>query len=392
MLSITSLNSPAAFDNSGYADAAVKSLKHGRCCQSIVPDHIFEHIAANHPKHKVRQNAQDHLDHIREVRKIRHEPRFHNVEEGISKGGDPETILIYDAKHKKALPGTEWKDRTFHHWDESAKRAHDGLSKTYLFFSNELKRNSIDNKGMQLMATVHYKKGYNNAFWTGSDSTKDFKGQMVFGDGDGKIFNDFTIDEDVTAHELGHGVTEYSAGSSTGIATGLNYTDDEAGGLNEAFSDMAGSVVKQYTHNQKAHDADWLIGEHLFKVRDGVRGLRDMVNPGTAYDNPKIGKDLQVKDVPALQQFIAENGKKVDPHIGSGPANRAFALAAIELEEESWKRAYVVMYNTLPLLKPDATYLECAEKSIQVAQTLFHDDPKVEGAFVKAWTAVGVLR
>lgn len=361
------------------------------CC--IVPGHVFKHIAENHHDEKTRNNALEHLIHIGIVRANRHVPHSHEVDVGEAKERTSHTaqIVIYNANHQNQLPGHEWENKGFHHWDDSAKNAYKGLKATYDFFSFTLHRNSIDDQGMQLDASVHYKKNYCNAFWTGS--SEESKGQMAFGDGDGKIFNSFTVDIDVTAHELSHGVTEYFAGSASGHATGLNYTDDEAGGLNEAASDWGGSVVKQFVENQKATNADWLIGEHLFKSKDrNVRALRDMLNPGTAYDNPKIGKDLQVKDVAALEQFKAENKNVVDPHIGSGIPNRAFAVAAIDLEEESWLRAYPVLYHTLPELSPDATYLQCAQKSITVARKMFHDDPKVEGAFIKAWTTVGVLK
>ena len=56
---------------------------------------------------------------------------------------------------------------------------------------------------MPLDATVHYGERYNNAFWNGQ--------QMVFGDGDGELFNRFTIALDVIGHELTHGVTEDEA-------------------------------------------------------------------------------------------------------------------------------------------------------------------------------------
>jgi len=383
-----SINSPS-YEKNSYSDLLDPQQKK-ECCQSIIPDHIFEHLYHHHENEKVRDRALRHLLHIRKVHRKRGAPREHEIEKGAKKVSETATIKIYNAKNNKKLPGTEWKNTSLHHWDQAAKNAHDGLQTTYDFFLNELGRHSIDNQGMPLAATVHYDKNYDNAYWTGS--SKKSKGQMVFGDGDGKIFNNFTNDLDVTAHELAHGVTEYTAGNAFGHATGLNYTPDEPGGLNEAHSDFAGSVVRQYSLKQKAPDADWLIGKDIFKITEGVRALRDMKNPGTAYDNPVIGKDLQVPDVPALQQFIAENGKKVDPHIGSGPANRAFALAAIDLNEESWKRAYPVVYQALASLKPDATYLDCAKQQIAIAKEKYPNDPKVEEAFVKAWRAVGVMK
>ena len=64
-------------------------------------------------------------------------------------------------------------------------------------------RNSINARGMKLDSTVHYGQEYNNAFWNGE--------QMVYGDGDGEIFQRFTKCIDVIGHELTHGVTQYEA-------------------------------------------------------------------------------------------------------------------------------------------------------------------------------------
>jgi len=88
--------------------------------------------------------------------------------------------------------------------DAAVDEAYDGLGHTFDFFWETYQRNSIDDEGLPLSATVHYGKKYNNAFWNGQ--------RMVFGDGDPKLFNRFTISIDVIGHELGHGVTEDETG------------------------------------------------------------------------------------------------------------------------------------------------------------------------------------
>ena len=85
-----------------------------------------------------------------------------------------------------------------------------------------------DAAGMELDATVHYGKNYDNAYWDGE--------RMIFGDGDGKLFNRFTIAVDVIGHELTHGVTGHTAN--------LDY-NGQSGALNESVSDVFGSMVKQ---------------------------------------------------------------------------------------------------------------------------------------------------
>src|SRR5204862_431118 len=73
--------------------------------------------------------------------------------------------------------------------DGGVNEAYDGLGATYDFFAQVYGRNSIDDAGLHLDASVHYGRRYDNAFWNGS--------QMVFGDGDGDLFNRFTIALDV---------------------------------------------------------------------------------------------------------------------------------------------------------------------------------------------------
>ena len=162
---------------------------------------------------------------------------------------------------------------------------------TYNFFKDIFDRNSIDTRGMKLDSTVHYGEDYNNAFWNGT--------QMVYGDGDGDIFQRFTKSIDVIGHELTHGVTQYEAA--------LEY-EGQAGALNESFSDVFGSLVKQYFLKQKVEKADWLIGNGLFTRKVNGIALRSMKEPGTAYDDPTIGKDPQpghMKDY-VKQQVIME--------------------------------------------------------------------------------------
>ncbi len=115
------------------------------------------------------------------------------------------------------------------------------------YIKNKFNRNSIDNNGMDLIGTVHYGGKYNGAFWDGT--------QMVFGDGDGKIFTSFAKSLDVVAHELGHGVVQWTAN--------FDY-HDQPGALYEHYADVFGSVVTQYVENQTAETADWLIGDEIY--------------------------------------------------------------------------------------------------------------------------------
>lgn len=198
---------------------------------------------------------------------------------------------------------------------------------------------------------------------------------MVFGDGDGKLFNRFTISLDVIGHELTHGVTENEAG--------LVYFN-QAGALNESLSDVFGSLVKQYALKQTAKHADWLIGAGLLAA--GVKGkaLRSMAAPGTAYDDPVLGKDPQPAHMKNYVSTTQDNG---GVHINSGIPNHAFYLAATAIGGRAWERAGHIWYNALRdnKLKANAGFAAFARLTVAHAK-----NAKETKAVKNAWNAVGI--
>src|SRR5439155_13900552 len=161
--------------------------------------------------------------------------------------------------------------------DEPANQAFDGSGTTYDFYSEVFSRDSVDDHGLELVSSVHFEVDYDNAFWNGS--------QMVYGDGDDQMFKrgSFTGSLDVMAHELTHGVTQYTAG--------LRYRT-QSGALNESFSDVFGSLVKQRALGQTADQADWLIGEGILGPALPGKALRSMIDPGSAYDGDTQPRDM----------------------------------------------------------------------------------------------------
>src|SRR5260370_11267433 len=108
---------------------------------------------------------------------------------------------IYDAGHSTDLPGKPARDEGDPPSDDDAvNEAYDGLGATYDLYHDVFHRNSLDDRGMRLVASVHYDEDYDNAFWDGE--------QMVFGDGDNIIFVGLTRSIDVIGHELTHGATQ----------------------------------------------------------------------------------------------------------------------------------------------------------------------------------------
>ncbi|BCX06296.1 MAG: zinc metalloprotease [Fischerella sp.] len=256
--------------------------------------------------------------------------------------------------------------------DIAVDEAYDGAGATYDLYYEVFERNSIDDKGLRLDSTVHYGVKYDNAFWNGD--------QMVYGDGDGEIFQRFTKCIDVIGHELTHGVTQYEVG--------LQYYG-ESGAINESFSDVFGSLVKQWVKKQTAQEADWIIGEGIFTDKVNGVGIRSMKAPGTAYDDPVLGKDPQPAHMNDKYTGFEDNG---GVHINSGIPNYAFYLAATEIGGYAWEKAGKIWYMALrDRLRTRTNFKRAANIIIQVAGELYGQGSQEQNAVQNAWQKVGVI-
>ncbi|OII70023.1 M4 family metallopeptidase [Streptomyces sp. CC77] len=280
---------------------------------------------------------------------------------------------VCDAENHTRLPGRkvrgEGDDPTR---DATVNRAYAGLGATFELLLAAYGRDSIDGSGLPLDATVHYDRDYGNAFWNGE--------RMVFGDGDGEIFRDFTLPVDVIAHELGHGLTQYTAN--------LAYFS-QPGALNESVSDVLGSLVKQHILGQTADQADWLIGAGLFTERVEGTALRSMKAPGTAYDDDLLGKDPQPATMDDYVHTGRDNG---GVHINSGIPNHAFYLLATALGGHAWERAGQIWYDVLTggELRETADFADFARLTLAAARERYGEGGAEDRAVVKAWSTVGV--
>jgi Zn-dependent metalloprotease len=279
---------------------------------------------------------------------------------------------IHDARHRTDLPGRKVRAEGEEPGrDATVDRAYSGLGATFELYLKAYGRDSIDGSGLPLVATVHYDRDYDNAFWNGE--------QMVFGDGDGEVFLDFTIPVDVIGHELTHGVTQYSAN--------LAYFG-QSGALNESVSDVFGSLIKQYALGQTVAEADWLIGAGLLAPRVTGTALRSLKAPGTAYDDDVLGKDPQPATMDGYVHTGSDNG---GVHINSGIPNHAFYLAANALGGHAWERAGQIWYDVLTggELQEDALFTDFASLTVKAARARYGDGEESD-AVGKAWEQVGV--
>jgi Zn-dependent metalloprotease len=343
------------------------------CGCSILPPTLLQRIARNgNSRQRDAALATLAVDHTLRLARA----TFDLLDPGTRRGlfglaASGKQRSIYDAHGSETLPGRLARaEGAAAASDVEVNEAYDGLGATYDFYADVYDRNSIDDAGLHLDASVHYGRRYDNAFWNGQ--------QMVFGDGDGDLFNRFTLSLDVIAHELTHGVTSDEAH--------LVYLG-QAGALNESISDVFGSLVKQYAKRQTADEADWLIGEGLFTASVHGAALRSMKTPGSAYDDPVLGRDPQPSTMDGYVQTTADDG---GVHTNSGIPNHAFYLAATALLGYAWEKAGRIWYETLRdrRLKPTATFRQFARLTVQNAAHLFGSGER--SAVVAAWAEVGV--
>jgi len=346
----------------------------------IVPPHILKEIATKGTDTQKRL-AQDTILASTQLRANRMQQfEFGDVLAAsiFKAAGDAKERIIYDCKTGSSLPGTVVrKEGDPPSADPAVNEAYDGSGATWDLYKNIYGRNSIDNNGMRLDSNVHYRVGYDNAFWDGK--------QMVYGDGDenlpeaDRIFNRFTIAIDVIGHELTHGVTQFEAK--------LVYSQ-QPGALNESMSDVFGSLVKQFQKNQSATDADWVIGEGLLTSNVNGVGIRSMKAPGTAYNDPVLGKDPQPAHMKDYVNTISDNG---GVHINSGIPNHAFYVTAVELGGYAWEKAGQIWYITLrDKLSSGSNFQNCADLTYATAADLFGAGSLEQQAVKKGWDAVGI--
>src|SRR6476620_10622129 len=244
----------------------------------------------------------------------------------VAPGGPAWTV--HDAGSTTSLPGEAVRSAGEpESGDVAVDEAATGIEATLAMFAQALSRDSYDDAGAPVSLTVHYGSHYNNAFWDGT--------QLVFGDGDGKVFERFTKPVDVLAHEFSHAVVEHTAD--------LTYRG-QPGALNESVADAFAACLKQRLLGQDAGEGEWLIGQGIFTASVQARGLRDMAAPGTAYDDPEIGADPQVGHMDDYVETTADNG---GVHLNSGIPNKAFQLAAVAIGGTSISGAGRVWYDAL---------------------------------------------
>jgi Zn-dependent metalloprotease len=328
------------------------SCAHPFC--SIVPPHVLDQLAESDDETVASdaRTTQAVSNFARAQRSLRSIIPAHD-----EVGGDAER-RVYDSEQTREQQRTPLRfegEEPSGDLDGDTVYEHAGAVRDYL--AGPLERNSIDDQGMDLILNVHYGTRYNNAFWDGE--------QMTFGDGDGRIFTSFARSLDITAHEIFHGVTQFTSN--------LRYFG-QSGALNEHFSDVFGAVITQHVAGESPDEADWLIGNEIMGPDLPGEALRSMRAPGTAYDNDLIGVDPQPAHMDDYYDGPEDNQ---GVHINSGIPNRAFYLVATDIGTD---RAAQIWFQAFTQLPSTADFSAAAAALASAAGRLTRDGVVPQGS------------
>ena len=297
-------------------------------------------------------------------------------------------VFTYNLKKGTTLKTTDFTDAD-NNWtaaefnnaafDNAALDAHWGVSSTYDYFKNTHNRNSYNNAGAALKSYVHYSSAYENAYWSGSE--------MVYGDG-ASTFAPLTS-LDVTAHELGHGICEYSAN--------LVYSR-ESGAINEGLSDVWGSVVENAFAPTKQN---FLIGEDITKISPYY--LRSMSNPKSglsAQPDTYLGTNWKAATSSCTP---TQSNDQCGVHYNSGVLNHFFYIltqgkTGTNDKGNSYsvtgigfaKSAKIIYRMETSYLSSNSTYANVLTYAIQSAKDLYGADSTEAIATQNALYAVGL--
>jgi zinc metalloprotease ZmpA len=254
-----------------------------------------------------------------------------------------------------------------------------GVAKTWDYYKSTFHRNGIANNGKGTKSRVHYGTAYDNAFWSDGCFC------MTYGDGSGTFFKTVT-GLDVAGHEMSHGVTSRTAG--------LYYFGDQ-GGINEANSDIFGTMVEFFAHNPK-DKGDYYIGDKIMAPGQG-KFLRRMDHPsldGVSFDCWTINTGI------------------ANPHYSSGPGNHFFYLlaegsgpktigglphnsptcgGASAVQGVGRGKASAIWYRSLTrYFTSTESYPDARDATIRSAIDLYGANSAPCAQVVKAWDAVAV--
>lgn len=376
---------------------------------SFIPSYIREEILTYYEKElqgpqqelsNIFQQTIPHSDVVQHVNAQRHSRSYSIGEISISKelgvpSQDHKAILkgmaatpllveapmeIWDASEKNKLQLVISTSTGKVGGDVQAKTCFANLKKIDSFFRSEFSIYPVNSATKLMRCYIHVPDecAFNNAFWHPETES------VYFGNTDPRFFKPFVNNLEITAHEFGHAITHYSSD--------LIYLG-QSGALNESISDVFGMMVKHHNMGVSANspDANWLIGEGLLVNPTGKgTALRSMIDPGSAYQHPILKNDPQpnhMDDYRILPE--TREGDWGGVHINSGIPNRAFSLAAIQLQGPIWDRVGKIWHHSLINSRSDADFSTFAIQTLNSTKQLRYSE-SVYQCIAKGWMDVGV--
>jgi bacillolysin/thermolysin len=244
-------------------------------------------------------------------------------------------------------------------WDAAGVSIMAHIRTVHHYFQNTFGRNGLDDDNHNYNAVVHLGQNYANAFWNGT--------YIVFGDGDNQTFTNLAASLDVTAHELQHGITAFTAN--------LKY-ENQSGALNEAYSDLFACMVD---------DKNWTVGEactiadpgHLRNLADPKDGLRPLPSSMSEYENLPNTEEGDWGGVHINMSIPSRAGYLMAEGLPSGAIGRAKTA-------QIWYRALTTY------LTPYAQFTDARNAMVQSAEDLYGADSSEAAAVQAAWDTVEV--
>ncbi|MFE2411376.1 M4 family metallopeptidase [Kitasatospora sp. NPDC059408] len=270
-----------------------------------------------------------------------------------------------------------WGNGSAGNGESAAVDAQYGAAATWDFYKNTFGRSGIKNNGVGATSRVHYGSNYVNAFWSDACFC------MSYGDG---ASNTHPLTEiDVAGHEMTHGVTSATAG--------LNYSG-ESGGLNEATSDILGTMVEFYA-NLPSNPPNYWIGELINLNGDGTP-LRYMDQPskdGSSADSWSSGVgnlDVHYSSGVANHFFYllseGSGAKSINGFSYNSPTSNGSTVTGIGRDKAAqiWYRALTVYFTST------TNYASARTGTLKAAADLYGATSAEYKAVAAAWSGVNV--
>ena len=306
-------------------------------------------------------------------------------------GGATHNMAMKTAGMGAVFTGTTnvWGNFLVSNSQTAAADAHYGVATTWDYFKNMHGRNGIANDGQGAISRVHYGRNYANASWSDGCFC------MTFGDGDNGATILPLVAIDIAGHEMSHGVTSRTSN--------LIYSG-ESGSLNEATSDIFGTMVEYYANN--ANDpADYVVGEELFPNNANMsQAIRYMFKPTLdnysqhCYD-PATTPTFEVHGGSGIANsffYLLAEGAVVPAGFGAGTwanlspsslvCNGNTSLVGIgrTAAGKIWYRALTVYMTS------GTNYAQARAATLSAASDLYGNGSSQYNAVAAAWSAVSV--